>query len=84
MEKALDGAQHDILERYEFWKSVAMVSGPMGIAANKAFKDHPLKGNLKGLRSSRLKDKWKVIYRVVNDRLLIEALEISPDDYRRI
>jgi addiction module RelE/StbE family toxin len=84
VEKALDKLQNDIVERYELWKSIARTNGPEGIAAFPPFKDHPLKGNLKGYRSSRLKDKWKVIYKIENEKLIISAVEISPDDYRRV
>lgn len=82
--KALDKLQSDIIERYELWKSIMRIRGPEGVRNFAPFKDHELKAHLKGLRSSRLKDKWKVIYRIERDKLMVTAIEISPDDYRRI
>jgi toxin HigB-1 len=73
----------DILKRYEKWKDIATLSGPAGLRAIKGFRDEALKGEWKGHRSSRLNAQWRVIYRIVSDRLLVRVVRVSPHDYRR-
>ena len=72
----------EILEKYEFWKNVVMHSGPQGLRLIRGFNDEALKGNLKGYRSSRLNDQWRVIYQVdgTNVRVIVE--KITPHVYR--
>lgn len=84
VDKQLSGAVPlEILKRYEKWKDIAMISGPIGLRAIKGFHDEALAGELKGRRSSRLGLQWRVIYRVVADALLVQVVQITPHDYRR-
>lgn len=73
----------EILKRYEKWKDVAMLSGPPGLRLIKGFHDEALSGNWKGYRTSCLDLRWRVIYRVVADRLLVQVVHVTPHDYRR-
>ena len=73
----------DILKRYEKWKDIASLSGPQGLRAIKGFRDEALAGKWKGLRSSRLNEQWRVIYKVVADALLVQVVRVTPHDYGR-
>ena len=85
VDKQLSGAVPlDILKRYEKWKDIARISGPQGLRAIKGFHDEALSGEWKGHRSSRLGLQWRVIYRVEKDVLLIQVIEVTAHDYRRV
>ncbi len=72
-----------IKKRYEFWKSVLYYQGVDGLKKIKGFKDHALKGDWKGARSSYLNDAWRVIYRVSkNEEVFIYVERVSKHDYR--
>ena len=72
-----------ILQRYEKWKDIARLSGPLGLRAIKGFHDEALSGEWKGYRSSRLGLQWRVIYRVVANVLQIQIIHVTAHDYRR-
>lgn len=76
-------APKEVLQRYEKWKDIAMLSGPPGLRLIKGFHDEALSGEWKGYRSSRLGIQWRVVYRVAANQLLIQVVEVTPHDYRR-
>jgi toxin HigB-1 len=73
----------EILKRYEKWKDIAMLSGPVGLRAIRGFRDEALSGEWKGFRSSRLNEQWRVVYQVLADVLLVRVVRITAHDYRR-
>jgi addiction module RelE/StbE family toxin len=73
----------EVLKRYEKWKDIARLSGPIGLTTIKGFHDEALMGEWQGHRSSRLNLQWRVIYRVEADMLLIEVVRVSAHDYRK-
>ncbi|MFT3789937.1 MAG: type II toxin-antitoxin system mRNA interferase toxin, RelE/StbE family [Rudaea sp.] len=73
----------EILKRYEKWKDIAMLSGPVGLRAIKGFHDEALSGDWKGFRSSRLNQQWRVIYGIVADAFLVRVVRVTPHDYRK-
>lgn len=73
----------DILNRYEKWKDIAILSGPQGLRAIKGFRDEALAGNWKGFRSSRLNEQWRVIYSVEAVVMTVQVIRVTPHDYRR-
>lgn len=73
----------EILKRYEKWKDIASMSGPLGLRLIKGFHDEALSGAWKGYRSSRLGDQWRVIYRIVGEDLLFQVASVTAHDYRR-
>ena len=73
----------EILKRYEKWKDIAMLSGPQGLRAIRGFRDEALSGDLKGCRSSRLSEQWRVIYSVEADVVTVQVVRVTPHDYRR-
>jgi toxin HigB-1 len=83
LDKKAANAPAEILKRYEKWKDIAAMSGPMGLRIIKGFRDEALAAEWKGYRSSRLGDQWRVIYRVVTDQTLFQVASITAHDYRR-
>lgn len=83
VDKQLDSAPREILKRYEKWKDIAALSGPLGLRAIKGFHDEALAGVWKGHRSSRLGIQYRVIYRVTAENLLFQVVSITAHDYRR-
>lgn len=83
VDKQVASAPQEILKRYEKWKDIAALSGPPGLRLIKGFHDEALAGDWEDHRSSRLGDKWRVIYRVVADELLFQVASITAHDYRR-
>jgi len=83
VDKQLASAPTEILKRYEKWKDIARVSGPPGLRLIKGFHDEVLSGQWVGYRSSRLGEKWRVIYRIVSEQSLLQVAVITAHDYRR-
>jgi addiction module RelE/StbE family toxin len=81
--RQLNSAPSEILRRYEKWKDIATLSGPPGLHLIKGFHDEALSGEWTGYRSSRLGEKWRLIYRVVPEDLLFQIASITAHDYRR-
>ena len=73
----------EILKRYEKWKDITTLSGPLGLRLIRGFHDEALSGKWKGYRSSRLTEQWRVIYRVLADVFLVRVVRVTPHDYRR-
>jgi addiction module RelE/StbE family toxin len=73
----------DILKRYEKWKDIVTISGPPGLRLIRGFYDEALSGEWRGHRSSRLGLQWRVIYRVIPEKLLFQVASITAHDYRR-
>lgn len=73
----------DVLQRYEKWKDIVMISGPGGLKQIRGFNDEALRGEWKGFRSSRLNMQYRVIYKVEKDNVLVQVVKVTPHDYRR-
>lgn len=80
--KAIDKLQPRVIERYTMWCAIVRQSGPQGLRAIKGFHDEKLSGKLAGLRSSRLNQQWRVIYRVEQTRVTVYVERLTPHDYR--
>ena len=76
--KQLDSAPLEIQKRYEKWKDIARISGPLGLRAIRGFRDEALSGKWQGHSSSRLNLQYRIIYRVVASRLLFQVVEVNP------
>ena len=83
VDKQVASIPAEILKRYEKWKDIASISGPPGLRLLKGFHDEALSGEWDGHRSSRLGLQYRVIYRVVADKLLFQVASITAHDYRR-
>ena len=81
--KQLKSLPIDVLKRYEKWKDILMVSGPQGLRLIKGFHDESLKGDWKGCRSSRMGDKYRVIYKVKASEIMVQVINLTAHDYRK-
>ena len=73
----------EVLKRYEKWKDIVCISGPSGLRVIRGFKDEALRGQLKGFRSSRLGQQFRVIYKVEASKILVKVIDLTPHDYRK-
>ncbi len=73
----------EVLERYEKWKDIVYISGPLGLKAIRGFSDEALRGEWKGYRSSRLNLQYRVIYKIDKQKILVQVVKVTPHDYRR-
>jgi len=73
----------EVLKRYEKWKDIVAVTGPDGLRLIKGFHDESLRGKWQGHRSSRLGLKYRLIYRIENEALYVQVIDITAHDYRR-
>ena len=73
----------EILKRYEKWKDIVAISGPLGLRQIAGFHDEALSGVWKGHRSSRLGAQYRVIYRVLSDDFIFQVMSVTAHDYRR-
>ncbi|MDE2089855.1 MAG: type II toxin-antitoxin system mRNA interferase toxin, RelE/StbE family [Gammaproteobacteria bacterium] len=83
VDRQITAVPKDILKRYEKWKDIVEISGPPGVRLIRGFRDEALAGQWRGYRSSRLGTRWRVIYRVIADKLLFQVASITAHDYRR-
>ncbi|MDH3627187.1 MAG: type II toxin-antitoxin system RelE/ParE family toxin [Acidobacteriota bacterium] len=81
--RRLDRLPEEVLRRYEKWKDIVRVSGPVGLRAIKGFHDESLRGKWKGHRSSRLGIQYRVIYKVEGQEVAVYVVELNAHDYRR-
>lgn len=81
--KNIDKLPAKVLEKYEFWKSVVQISGPEGLRAFPGFRDHALKGEWIGHRSSYLNDSYRVIYVIERNEVKVLVIDVNHHDYRR-
>ena len=82
-DKALKKAPTEIRDYFDAWKNVIQLQGVAGVKAINGYRDHPLKGELEGARSSSLNDQWRVIYIVMEKEVKVFVFEVTPHDYRR-
>lgn len=83
LDKQLSKVPIEIQKRYEKWKDVVEISGPVGLMMIKGFNDEKLSGTWQGYRSSRLNQQYRVIYSINNNELFVSVVEVTPHDYRR-
>ena len=67
----------DILKWSEKWKDIVGISGPAGLRLIEGFHDEALRGEWKGCRSSRLSAQYRVLYHVVADEVVVEAIDLT-------
>ena len=81
--KVIDALPPQIAGKYTTWLSIVREQGPQGLRAIKGFHDEKLSGELRQLRSSRLNQQWRVIYRVESNIVTVYVERITPHDYRK-
>ena len=85
VDKQLSGSVPiEILKRYEKWKDIARLSGPAGLRAIKGFHDEALSGQWKGFRSSAYSYSGRIIYQVLETKIIVKVVQITPDHNYKI
>jgi toxin HigB-1 len=64
--------------KYAVWRSLVQRNGPY---LQGGFRVHSLHGKRKGQKSARLNRQWRVIFRIVDADLVVEAVELTPHKY---
>lgn len=72
----------EVLKRYEKWKDIVMLSGPLGLREIRGFNDEALRGEWRGHRSSRLGGQDRVIYKAEPQNLIVKVIDLTAHDYR--
>lgn len=70
-----------IQKKVIFWIFLVESEGLSKVSKSPGFHDEPLKGDRKGQRSIRLNKAYRLIYRIIEDQIYIELLEIHKHDY---
>ena len=71
-------APREIQRKYGAWRNMVRHGGPY---LPGGFRVHPLLGKRKGQISARLNRQWRVIFKVFEGELIVEALELTPHKY---
>ncbi len=79
--KQLKKCPRYILKEYEAWKITVEHSGPQVLRSLPGYRDHALKGEWKGARSSYLNIQWRVIYGIDKSKVTIFIIEVNAHDY---
>lgn len=67
----------------KIWIQEMKMMGPGYIQGCKYWNDHSLRGKRSGERASSFSDSGRIIYKVMNNKITIRVLKISPEhDYR--
>jgi toxin HigB-1 len=80
-EKQLERVPDFIRRKVIFWVFLVESIGLAETMKSRGFHDEPLKGDRKGQRSVRMNRAYRLIYRVIQERVRIELLEINKHDY---
>ncbi len=80
-QKIIERAPLQVRRKYEFWKEQIIDNGPEALLRWPGFKDHALKGDRQGQRSSYLNDQYRVIYSVARFDAAVYVEEIGPHNY---
>ena len=73
----------DVLQRYEKWKDIITISGPVGLRLIRGLNDEPLRGEWDGYRSSRLNRQYRVIYKIERQQVLVQVVKVTAHNYSR-
>lgn len=81
--RQLNRLPQNVLQRYEIWKEIVLLSGPEGLSQIRGFNDEALRGEWRGHRSSRLNQQYRVIYHIERNQIKVEVVNVTAHDYRR-
>ena len=76
--KQLKKAPLEIRKKYVFWRDLVREMGPN---LPGGYRVHALHGKRKNTKSARLNRQWRVIYKVFQRELVVQAIELSPRKY---
>ena len=78
LSRQLQRAPTKVRTDYGFWRDRVSTLGPN---LQGGYRTHALHGRRKGQKSAWLGRRWRVIFRTVEDELIVEALELTPHRY---
>jgi proteic killer suppression protein len=79
--KELSKVPNFIRKKVLFWIFLVESNGLPEVMKLTGFHDEPLKGTRKGQRSIRVNRAYRVIYRLIQNHVHIELLEVHKHDY---
>ena len=74
----LPKAPSKIQQKYTIWRDRVRQLGPN---LRGGYRVHSLRGKRKGQKSARLSRQWRIIFKVFENELVVEALELTPHKY---
>jgi proteic killer suppression protein len=84
-EKELKKIPKHILVQFDLWVEIIESDSLQAMQKVKGYRDHALKGDRKGQRSSSLSRSWRVIYILDQKTKLItvDVLEVNHHEYKK-
>lgn len=72
-----------IIEQFDLWVEIIEEEGIFTMRSIPGYRDHALKGDRNGQRSSSLSRSWRVIYEIDEKErpIVIKVLEVNNHDY---
>lgn len=80
-EKQLAKVPDYIRKKVFFWVFLVESKGLGETMKSPGYHDEPLKGDRRGERSVRMNKSYRLIYRVIDERVHIELLEVNKHEY---
>ena len=66
------------------WVDIIEKEGFEEIKNSTYWHEHALDGDLRGFRSSAFSNRGRIIYKIIDDKLIVSVVKITPDhDYKR-
>jgi toxin HigB-1 len=83
--KELKKIPKHILIQFDLWVEVIETDGFKAMQKIKGYRDHALKGERKGQRSTSLSRSWRVIYILDEQKklLTVDVLEVNHHEYKK-
>ncbi|MCP4912363.1 MAG: type II toxin-antitoxin system mRNA interferase toxin, RelE/StbE family [Oligoflexia bacterium] len=74
-----------ILIQFDLWVEIVETQGLSAMQKIKGYRDHALKGDRKGQRSSSLSRSWRVIYILdkATNEIVVDVLEVNHHEYKK-
>lgn len=80
-DKQLEKVPDFIRKKVIFWIFLVENNGLHEVMKSPGYHDEPLMGERKGQRSVRMNKAYRLIYRVIENRIHVELLEVHKHDY---
>ena len=80
-EKQIRKVPEIIKKKFNIWLFLVEANGVAEVMKSPGYHDEPLQGIRHGQRSVRINRAYRVIYRVIEDRVHIELLEVNKHEY---
>jgi mRNA-degrading endonuclease RelE of RelBE toxin-antitoxin system len=84
VKKDLRQCPEPVRKTYAAWRTLVIAGGSAGLRQKPGLHDEALRGQLTGLRSSRLGSQYRVVYMVHAQASTIEVVAVTPHAYEKI